>query len=102
VRGLFLIADGSLLAAKRPNRKRPVAVVRTIRLWLPYMRKITSRDWLALAVPTFVIAANGFVLAQKNGWLPSMVGAALTLAALVWFWRRQIRRHPQDTWRIRL
>jgi membrane protein implicated in regulation of membrane protease activity len=66
------------------------------------MRKITRRDWLALAVPAAAILVAGVISTQDRGWEAGLGGSALMLAFVVWLWRRQIRKHPEDTWRARI
>ena len=66
------------------------------------MRKITQRDWLALAVPVLIILIVGISTGQDRGWAAELITSGLMLAFVVWLWRRQIRRYPEDTWRARL
>ncbi|MFN2472466.1 MAG: hypothetical protein ABR588_00895 [Sphingomicrobium sp.] len=62
------------------------------------MRKITSRDWLALSAPAAVLTLYALI-----GDLEEVLGMALIAVPFVlWLWLRQIRKHPQDTWRFRL
>lgn len=66
------------------------------------MRKITRRDWLALAVPALAILIVGIATSKNRGWEVGLFTSGLMLAFVVWLWRRQIRRHPDETWRARL
>jgi lysylphosphatidylglycerol synthetase-like protein (DUF2156 family) len=66
------------------------------------MRKITRRDWLALAVPVLVILIVGISTGQNRGWEAGLITSGLMIAFVVWLWRRQIRQYPEDTWRARL
>jgi len=67
-----------------------------------HVRKTTIRDWAALGVPAFVLLMVGVIRASDDGWTVGITSFALPLVFVIWLWRRQIIKYPEDTWRPRL
>jgi hypothetical protein len=65
-------------------------------------RKLEARDWLALSVPAIVITIAGIAIGLDRGWLAGALVSAMMMAFTFWLWRRQMRNHPDETWRARL
>ena len=66
------------------------------------MRNPNRRDWLALAAPGFVLLIVGVVVTRERGWLAGLLTAGLGVIFVGWVWLRQMRKHPDNTWRARL
>ena len=66
------------------------------------MRKVTPRDWLALSIPATGSLLAGAVIAAQGEWLTGAFAALAMLIWTIWYWRRQIQKHPENTWRTRL
>lgn len=64
------------------------------------MRKLTSRDWLALSVPAVLIFIATAVLWQQRGWIVGVVWFATATAFIIWQWIGRIKSHPENTWRL--
>lgn len=61
------------------------------------MRKIIPRDWLALFVPTVLVAAIGVTTGYEEGWVVGLLTAGVMMIFPAWLWRRQIRQYPSNT-----
>ncbi|MDT8758221.1 hypothetical protein MZO42_05885 [Sphingomonas psychrotolerans] len=66
------------------------------------MRKITPRDWLALAAPAIMLVITAFFIVRDRGWLSALIVCGLGVPFVLWQWRSRIRKYPVDTWRARL
>ncbi len=66
------------------------------------MRKITPRDWLALAAPAIVLITTAFFVSRERGLDIALIVCGIGLAFALSLWWRRIRQHPTDTWRFRL
>lgn len=66
------------------------------------MRKLNQRDWLALSVPAGASILVAYLRSKNADWVTGLIAGGLMLAFSVWIWRRQIIKHPNDTWKARL
>lgn len=66
------------------------------------MRKLERQDWLALSIPVIGSVLFGFFTGYEKGWLSGATTFAFMVVSTIWIWRRQIMKHPVDTWRVRL
>ncbi|UZK66420.1 hypothetical protein [Sphingomonas sp. M1-B02] len=66
------------------------------------MRKITPRDWLALAVPAVGILVLAVTTVRSKGWIVGLILTGTMSAFIVGYWVYCIRKYPDDTWRARL
>jgi len=62
-------------------------------------RKLTARDWLALAIPAMLIAVATVFLSRDRGWIGGTFWFVTATAFVLWRWLKRIRDKPQDTWR---
>ncbi len=65
------------------------------------MRELTRSDIAALVAPLVVVAIAVAIVGTEDGWESALIVAVLFATFTIWFWRRQIRKHPEDTWRAR-
>jgi hypothetical protein len=62
------------------------------------MRKILKRDYLALSAPALLLV----LVAILRGLEQALGLAIIVVPFVLWLWVRQIRKYPEDTWRLRI